>query len=56
MKIYIDLDDGKGAQLFEGDPRNIVLKSHETITIEISPPILAPPPAFDWKSSANNGL
>ena len=56
MKIYIDLDDGKGAQLFEGDPSTIVLKSHETITIEITPPDVTPPPAFDWKSTANNGL
>ena len=56
MKVYIDLNDGKGAQLFEGDPSTIVLKSHETITIEITPPTVTPPPTFDWKSSTNNGL
>jgi hypothetical protein len=55
MLVYIDLGDGKGAQLYSGDPSTIVLKSHETITIEITPPGV-PPPAFDWKSSANNGL
>jgi len=56
MKIYIDLGDGKGAQLFEGDPSTIVLKNHEVITIEITPPTVTPPPAWDWKSSTNNGL
>jgi hypothetical protein len=54
--VYIDLGDGKGAQLFEGDPSTIVLKSHEIVTIEITPPIVTPPPAFDWKSSANSRL
>ena len=56
MKVYIDLGDGKGAQLYEGDPNTIVLKSHEVITIEITPPVVTPPPTFDWKSSTNNGL
>jgi hypothetical protein len=56
MLIYIDLDDGKGAQLYTGDPGTIVLKSHETITIEITPPAVTPPPTIDWKSSANQGL
>ncbi len=56
MQIYIDLGDGKGATLFEGDPNTIVLKNHEVITIEITPPSVTPPPTFDWKSSANNGL
>lgn len=53
---YIDLGDGKGAQPYTGDPRAIVLKSHEVITIEIAPPDLNPPPSFDWKSQANSGL
>src|SRR5216684_181065 len=56
MTVYIDLGDGKGAQLYEGDPSTIVLKSHEIVTIEITPPTVTPPPAFDWKSSTNNGL
>ncbi len=56
MSIYIDLGDGKGAQLYEGDPSTIPLKNHEIITIEITPPTVTPPPVFDWKSAANNGL
>lgn len=56
IEVFIDLGDGKGAQLYDGDPRGIVLKSHEVITIEITPPTVSPPPTFDWKSSANNGL
>ena len=50
MVVYIDLQDGKGAQKFTGDPKAIVLKSHEVITIEITPPEVAPPPAFTFTS------
>lgn len=50
MKVYIDLGDGKGAQLFTGDPRTIPLKSHEVITIEVTPPDVNPPPAFTFPS------
>ncbi len=46
---YIDLNDGKGPQVYAGDPNAIVLKSHETITIEITPPT-TPPPAFTFTS------
>jgi len=53
---YVDLGDGKGPQVYTGDPRTIQLKSHEVITIEITPPDVTPPPAFDWKSAANSGL
>jgi hypothetical protein len=53
---YVDLNDGKGPQVYEGDPRNIVLKSHETITIEITPPDVNPPPTIDWKSTQYSGL
>jgi hypothetical protein len=53
---YVDLGDGKGPQVYTGDPRAIQLKSHEVITIEITPPDVTPPPAFDWKSAANSGL
>ena len=50
---------GKGDQLqmwvdgkpYTGDPRNIVLKSHENVVIEIGPPLIDPPPTFDWTSS-----
>jgi len=48
--VYIDLGDGKGAQLFTGDPRTIQLKSHEVITIEITPPEVTPPPKFTFES------
>ena len=56
IEVFIDLGDGKGAQLYSGDPSGIQLKSHEVITIEITPPTVSPPPTFDWKSSSNNGL
>ncbi len=46
--VYIDLGDGKGAQVYTGDPRAIVLKSHEVITIEITPPDVNPPPSFSF--------
>src|SRR5438445_12658475 len=48
--VYIDLGDGNGAQLFTGDPRTIQLKSHEVITIEITPPEVTPPPKFTFES------
>jgi hypothetical protein len=50
MKVYIDLGDDKGAQLYTGDPRKIQLKSHEVITIEITPPDVNPPPKFTFPS------
>ncbi|HEV2216863.1 MAG TPA: hypothetical protein VGV88_04725 [Candidatus Dormibacteraeota bacterium] len=48
LVVYIDQGDGKGASPFTGDPRTIVLKNHEVITLEISPPVVNPPPAFSW--------
>ena len=42
MKVYVDLNDGKGPQLYEGDPTKIQLKAHEVITIVIGPPDLQP--------------
>jgi hypothetical protein len=48
--VYIDLGDGKGATLYEGDPAGIVLKSHEVVTIEITPPDVNPPPSFTFPS------
>jgi hypothetical protein len=47
---YIDLGDGKGAQVTTQDPSAIVLKSHEVITIEITPPAVTPPPSFTFPS------
>ena len=48
--VYIDLGDGKGPQAYTGDPRAIVLKSHEVVTIEITPPDVNPPPTFTFPS------
>ena len=56
LVVYIDLGDGKGAQVFTGDPRTISLKAHEVITLEITSGTPSPPPSFDWTSTANNGL
>lgn len=46
--IYVDLGDGKGPTVYTGDPRAIVLKSHEVITIAIDPPDGFKPPAFNF--------
>ena len=53
---YVDLDDGKGPQVYNGDPSAIPLKSHETITIVISPPDVSPVPTIDWTKSPYAGL
>jgi hypothetical protein len=53
---YIDLDDGKGPQVYNGDPSSIPLKSHETITIEITPPDVNPPPTINWTQAPYSGL
>ena len=49
VKVYIDLQDGKGPQPYTGDPSAIVLKSHEVISLVISPPDTTPP-AFTFAS------
>ena len=56
LAVYIDLSDGKGPQAYSGDPKAIVLKPHEVITLEITPPAVTPPPTFDWNSTVNAGL
>jgi hypothetical protein len=48
QKLAVYVDTGDGPQAFTGDPGAIVLKEHEVITLEITPPAIAPPPAFDW--------
>jgi hypothetical protein len=48
LAVYIDLQDGKGPQLYAGDPKQIVLKTHEVITVEITPPNVSPPPSFKF--------
>jgi hypothetical protein len=47
---YVDLGDGKGATVYSGDPRSIVLKQHEVITIAINPSAGFKPPAFTFPS------
>ena len=49
LVTYIDLNDGKGPQVYDGDPAKIVLRSHEVITIEVTPPD-AKPPSFTFES------
>ncbi|HKV87326.1 MAG TPA: hypothetical protein VJT78_04950 [Candidatus Dormibacteraeota bacterium] len=56
LVVYIDLQDGKGPQVFTGDPNTIQLKAHEVITLEITPPQVTPPPSWDWNSTSNQGL
>jgi hypothetical protein len=48
LVVYVDKGDGKGAQLYDGDPNQIVLLSHEVITLEITPPTVTPPPTFTF--------
>jgi hypothetical protein len=50
LVIYVDPNDGKGPQPYTGDPKKIVLRNHEVITLEIAPPTVTPPPAFTWAS------
>ena len=50
LVVYIDLQDGKGPTVYTGDPKAIVLKSHEVITLEITPPEVTPPPSFTFTS------
>jgi hypothetical protein len=50
LVVYIDLQDGKGPQPYTGDPKAIVLKAHEVITLEITPPAVTPPPSFTFTS------
>jgi len=50
LVVYIDLQDGKGPTVYTGDPKAIPLKSHEVITLEITPPAVTPPPAFTFTS------
>jgi hypothetical protein len=50
LAVYIDLQDGKGPQPYTGDPKAILLKNHEVITLEITPPEVNPPPSFTFTS------
>jgi hypothetical protein len=54
--VYVDAADGKGPQLFTGDPGTIVLKAHEVVSLEITSGQPTAPPGFDWTTTANAGL
>jgi hypothetical protein len=56
LYVYFDAGDGKGAQLFTGDPGTIVLKAHEVISLEITSGQPTTPPGFDWSAPGNAGL
>jgi len=49
LVVYVQ-EEGKDAVVYTGDPKAIVLKSHEVITLEITPPTQAPPPTFAFPS------
>jgi hypothetical protein len=42
LLVYVDRDDGAGPVGFPGDPKSIVLRSHEIITLAIAPPTVNP--------------
>jgi hypothetical protein len=52
QKLVIYVDDGSGPKVYTDDPRKIVLKKYEVITLEITPPEVNPPPSFTF----TNGL
>ncbi len=56
LYVYVDAGDGKGAQLFTGDPATIVLKSHEVISLEVTSGPATTPPGFDWAAPGNTQL
>ena len=57
LYVYVDASDGKGPQLFTGDPTTIVLAKHEVISLVISSETTSPtPPTFNWSSPANSQL
>ena len=49
LVVYV-MEEGKAPVLYTGDPKAIVLKNHEVITLEITPPEVTPPPAFNFGS------
>jgi len=48
--VLVDLHDSKGPTRYSGNPRSIVLKPNEVITLEIAPPVIDPPPSFTFPS------
>jgi hypothetical protein len=49
LVVYVK-EEGKDPQLYTGDPNKIVLKAHEVVTLEITPPAVTPPPSFTFAS------
>ncbi|HXM73557.1 MAG TPA: hypothetical protein VN940_10045 [Candidatus Dormibacteraeota bacterium] len=49
LVVYVK-EEGKDPVLYTGDPKAIVLKNHEVITLEITPPTVTPPPTFTFPS------
>jgi hypothetical protein len=47
LVVYV-MEEGKAPVLYTGDPKAIVLKNHEVITLEITPPDVTPPPSFTF--------
>jgi hypothetical protein len=48
LVVIVDRNDGSGPQRYTGNPSAMVLKAHEVITLEITPPVEDPPPAFPF--------
>jgi hypothetical protein len=46
LLVYVDGGDGAGPVAFPGDPKAIVLRSYEIITLVIAPPMVSPPSQF----------
>ena len=51
LVVYVDKQDGKGPQLYTGDPKAIVLANHEVVTLEITPPEVTPPPSYKFPAN-----
>ena len=51
LVVYVDKGDGKGPQIYDGDPKKIVLAAHAVITLEITPPAATTPPPFTFASA-----
>ena len=56
LAVYIDKSDGKGPQLFTGDPKSIVFTAHMVISLEITSGTPTTPPPVDWTSGTYKGL
>jgi hypothetical protein len=56
LVIWIS-DNGQSARRYTGDPRGVVLRNHELITVAYDSPQIKPVTSFDWQhSSAGSGV